>query len=450
MNQKQSFERRALQIILLVCDAISVAGAFTILLLVRFSDLTVRGAFSEFALTGKFIGVYFIFVFSFYLFDLYEPRSWRTMLFSPLKTALGTALATLLMFAWFYFFSAQTAGVYGRGVFLGSVIIIFFGALVSRYTIYQKERLRIEKQTWLFLGDSASFEALMGDISRLKILMSVEHESLDNPPNRLDERLRQSWTGVIVGSKVPAGFNNALMMVRLKGQAILSLQSFYEFYCGKIPVHTLDDAWFAFTEGFSILHSPLSVRLKRISDIFISGSMLVLLSPVMALTALLIRLESQGPALFKQIRVGIDNRPFTMHKFRSMRTDAEVGTGAKWADKNDSRVTNVGRFIRKVRLDELPQLWNILIGEMSFVGPRPERPEFTKQLREKIPFYDLRHLVKPGLTGWAQVMFPYGASEDDAREKLQFELFYIKNYSFELDIEIVLKTVSVVLFGAGR
>ena len=133
-----------------------------------------------------------------------------------------------------------------------------------------------------------------------------------------------------------------------------------------------------------------------------------------------------------------------------MRTDAEKATGAKWADKNDSRVTRIGRFIRKVRLDELPQLWNILVGEMSFVGPRPERPEFTQKLREKIPFYDLRHLVKPGLTGWAQVMYPYGASDEDAREKLQYELFYIKNYSFELDIKIVLKTVSVVLFGAGR
>jgi exopolysaccharide biosynthesis polyprenyl glycosylphosphotransferase len=450
MNRKQNFERRALQFILLAIDAGVIAIAFTLALLVRFVAMSLDEALRGFVLTGRFVGFFVLFAFCFYLFDLYEPRGWRTKLFSPLKTALATALASVLMFSWFYFFAAQAAGVFGRGVLLGSVLIIYAGALLSRWAISKIESDRLGQQSWLFLGDRPTFEMLLKDVARIKAFDSMVYENFEVDPVRLAERLRSPWTGVIIGGALPARLNSTLMSARLKGQGILSLQGFYEFYCGKIPLHSLDDAWFAFSEGFSILHSPFSVRLKRLADIFIALTLLILLSPVLLITALLIRLESRGPALYRQIRLGLDNRPFSMHKLRSMRTDAEKSTGAKWADKNDSRVTRIGRFIRKVRLDELPQLWNILVGEMSFVGPRPERPEFTQKLREKIPFYDLRHLVKPGLTGWAQVMYPYGASDEDAREKLQYELFYIKNYSFELDIKIVLKTVSVVLFGAGR
>jgi exopolysaccharide biosynthesis polyprenyl glycosylphosphotransferase len=450
MIQKQSVQRRFYQMILLAADALSLGLAFTIALLVRFRELSLNEAIQEFVLSPKFIFVYVIFVFSFYLFDLYEPRSWRSSLFSPLKTALAVVLATLLMFSWFYFFSAQTAGVYGRGVFLGSVFLVFLAALLSRLLIYRSEQSRNERQTWLFLGDRASFEQLVKDIERLKVAKSMVHQGFDKSEAELEQILQKEWTGVIVAPMAPTQFNKILMGVRLKGQAILSLQNFYEFNCGKLPVNSLDDSWFAFSEGFSILHSPLSVRLKRLSDIVISLILLIISSPIMLLTAILIRLESRGSPLYTQTRVGQHGTLFVMHKFRSMCTNAETSTGAKWAEKNDARVTHVGRLIRKIRLDELPQLYNILKGDMSFVGPRPERPEFTAKLREQIPFYDFRHLVKPGLTGWAQVMYPYGASVDDAREKLQYELFYIKNYSFELDIEIVLKTVSVVLFGAGR
>ena len=164
--------------------------------------------------------------------------------------------------------------------------------------------------------------------------------------------------------------------------------------------------------------------------------------------ALLIRLESPGPVIYRQDRVGLYEKEFTVYKFRSMRTDAEKN-GAVWAAANDARVTRVGKFIRKVRIDELPQIWNIIKGDMSFIGPRPERMTFVKQLKEHIPYYSLRHTVKPGLTGWAQVCYPYGANEEDARHKLEYDLFYVKNISILLDIHIIFKTVGVVLFPKG-
>ena len=168
----------------------------------------------------------------------------------------------------------------------------------------------------------------------------------------------------------------------------------------------------------------------------------------MLLTALIVRLESPGPVIYRQDRVGLFEKEFTVYKFRSMRSDAEKD-GAVWASANDARVTRFGRFIRKVRIDELPQIWNILKGDMSFIGPRPERMAFVRKLKESIPCYSLRHTVKPGLTGWAQVCYPYGASEEDARRKLEYDLYYIKNMSLLLDISIIFKTVGVVLFPKG-
>ena len=169
----------------------------------------------------------------------------------------------------------------------------------------------------------------------------------------------------------------------------------------------------------------------------------------MLMTAVMIRLDSRGPILYQQERVGLGGKTFQCIKFRSMRTDAEKDGVARWATKNDNRITRVGAFIRKTRIDELPQLFSVLRGEMSMVGPRPERPSFVAQLREQIPYYDLRHTVKPGLTGWAQVRFSYGASLDDARRKHQFDLYYVKNNSLLLDLQVLIETVSVVLFREG-
>jgi len=238
-----------------------------------------------------------------------------------------------------------------------------------------------------------------------------------------------------------------LLDCRIKGVPILDFAGFYERTKAEVPVDSLKASWLVYGEGF--VQGRARALTKRAFDVVSSGTLLLLAAPVMLLTALAIRLDSRGPIIYRQERVGLGGTTFMCLKFRSMRTDAEKDGVARWASKNDSRITRVGAFIRKTRIDELPQLISVLKGEMSMVGPRPERPTFVSQLREAIPFYDLRHTVKPGLTGWAQVRFSYGASLDDARRKHQFDLYYVKKNSLVLDLLVLIETVSVVLFREG-
>ena len=238
-----------------------------------------------------------------------------------------------------------------------------------------------------------------------------------------------------------------LLEMKLDGVMFDHLASVYEELTGKIAIENLRPSWLIFSSGFR--KSQLASAVKRLLDIVASLIGLVLASPVMLVVAATVKLTSAGPALYQQRRVGQHGRVFAVYKFRSMCQDAEAGTGAVWARTNDTRVTSTGRFIRRTRLDELPQLWNVLVGDMSLVGPRPERPEFVKQLTEQIPFYGQRHVIRPGLTGWAQVRYTYGSSVEDAMEKLQYDLFYIKNLSLPLDLFIVLSTIKTVIMRKG-
>lgn len=238
-----------------------------------------------------------------------------------------------------------------------------------------------------------------------------------------------------------------LLNCRTAGLEVLEGSSFYEMLTGKLLVTKINPSWLIFSDGFK--KSRRLTIVKRISDILIACSMLILLSPLFLLTAILIKLESKGPVLFSQDRVGQNKNEYMMHKFRSMVEDAEKLTGPVWAQTNDGRITRMGRIIRKFRIDELPQLWDVLMGRMSMVGPRPERKHFTDELEEKIPYYAERFKVKPGLTGWAQVSYSYGATIEDAIEKLNYDLFYIKNLSITMDLVIILRTVKTVLFGKG-
>jgi exopolysaccharide biosynthesis polyprenyl glycosylphosphotransferase len=206
-------------------------------------------------------------------------------------------------------------------------------------------------------------------------------------------------------------------------------------------------SWLIYSEGFKV--STMRTFLKRVTDLSHSIVLLIVSAPIMLLTAILVKLESRGPVLYRQARLGRYGEEFQVLKFRSMRQDAEKKSGPTWAQENDPRVTRVGRIIRKLRIDELPQLINVLRGEMSFVGPRPERAHFVRQLEEKIPYFGLRMTMRPGITGWAQVEHGYGASDEDALEKLKYDLFYIKNNNLLLDLLIVLKTIKVVLLGSG-
>jgi sugar transferase (PEP-CTERM system associated) len=240
----------------------------------------------------------------------------------------------------------------------------------------------------------------------------------------------------------------ALIDCRMRGIQVEDWPTFYEKETGKILVTDLRPSWLIFSDGF--VKTPRTEIVKRLVDVGLSLIGLALALPAMTLVAAAIKLESPGPALFRQPRLGQNGRVFILNKFRSMREDAERDTGPVWAQQEDPRVTRVGAFLRRTRLDELPQLFNVLIGDMSFIGPRPERPEFVYELQKQIPFYMERLSVKPGITGWAQVKYRYGASVEDALEKLQYDLYYIKNLSLFLDLLILINTIQVVLFARGR
>ena len=238
-----------------------------------------------------------------------------------------------------------------------------------------------------------------------------------------------------------------IMNCKLSGIDVLDAPSFYEEVMGKLFIEDTRPSWFIFSDGFRI--TALKKVYKRFFDIMCSLIGLTIASPLMLIAGILIKVNSSGPVFFRQVRVGEREKDFVLYKFRTMRQDAEQGTGAVWAKENDTRVTGVGNILRKTRFDEIPQLFNVLKGDMSLIGPRPERPEFVDKLKEIIPYYSERHVVKPGITGWAQVKYQYGASVEDAVEKLRYDLYYIKNLSFFLDMLIVLETVKVVLFGRG-
>lgn len=240
-----------------------------------------------------------------------------------------------------------------------------------------------------------------------------------------------------------------LLDARLKGIDVIDLMEFFERETGKIRVDLVNPGWLIFSPGFRISRSRRTV--KRIVDVLMSALLILVLWPIVLLVAIAIKIEDglAAPVLYRQTRVGEGNEPFEVLKFRSMTVDAESDGKAVWASAGDKRITRVGQVLRNVRLDELPQVFNVLRGEMSLVGPRPERPEFVSELQESIPYYAERHAVKPGITGWAQLRYSYGASEEDALEKLKFDLYYIKNQSLLLDIIIILQTVEIVLWGKG-
>jgi sugar transferase (PEP-CTERM system associated) len=263
----------------------------------------------------------------------------------------------------------------------------------------------------------------------------VERHEIDEIVVALDDRR----------NKLPV---DDILHCKMQGIEVIDAPVFFERQLGKIRLDTFQPGNVIFSDGFT--QAVLKTGSKSLFDVAASLGLLLAAAPVMLLTVLAILLESrgQGPVLYRQERVGAFGRFFNVYKFRSMRVDAEKN-GAVWARQNDDRVTLVGRFIRKTRIDELPQLFNVLKGDMSFVGPRPERPQFVSELGKAFPYYNLRHNVKPGITGWAQICYPYGASVDDSREKLQYDLYYLKNYSLFLDLTILLQTAQVILWGKG-
>ncbi|MGE5086237.1 MAG: sugar transferase [Bacillota bacterium] len=351
-----------------------------------------------------------------------------------------------------YLFGTNHEGLFGRGVLIGSLAIFSAISLLYRRLVIAYFKTIKGNLKWLIIADPETQELVSKDFNDLNFEGTLKFFNPDRGALALKEILEQGWTTLVISIKDSAhqqNLGNLIIEASCSSLTTITLVEFYERHLRKVPIQLLDYQWFIHSDGFDFLAHPVQLRLKRLIDIAISGSMLLIASPIMLLVAALIKIESKGPVLYNQTRTGQDNKPFTIYKFRSMRADAEKN-GAQWAVQNDARITKIGKFIRLTRLDELPQLWNVLKGEMSFVGPRPERPEFNDILKKQLPYYDLRHTLRPGLTGWAQVLYPYGASIEDSKEKLQFELYYIKHSNILLDLLIILKTVAVVVGARGR
>lgn len=323
-----------------------------------------------------------------------------------------------------------------KKLFVREVIIIGAGEMAERIT----QQIDSNQESGILISAYITSSPPQFDLGVIPVFNSLA-EMNNHPRFAMAERIVVALDDRRGTMPITDLLNN-----KLQGRIIEDGISFYESISGKILVEKVNPAWLIFSEGFE--RGQVTYYIKRLLDISLAVFGLVVSLPVTLITALLVKMESPGPIFYRQERVGERGKGFSIVKFRSMRQDAEKN-GAVWAVQNDSRVTRVGGFIRKVRIDEIPQMWNVLKGQMSFVGPRPERPIFVKQLVDKLPYYSLRHSAKPGITGWAQVCYPYGASEEDALRKLEYDLYYIKHQSIYIDLLIIFRTVKTVLFRKG-
>jgi sugar transferase (PEP-CTERM system associated) len=417
--------------------------------------------------------------FIFYLFDLYDvskPRLRRELL-TDLFQAMGLAMLVLgsifllrptLLLGYFDEFENGVVVRSGNGV-PAIAMAIALGLMVCwRIGIHWLMRHPMLGERVLVVGTDAlavevAREALLRRDLGYKVVGFISEDptmvgqTLLNPKvigtvGQLDQIVAEGKVDrVVVALQDRRGHMpvDQLLKIRLTGNAAIEEgTSLYERLTGKVNLETLRPSWIIFSGGGK--RSSFWFVVRRMFNLILASIGLLLSLPVMILTAIAIRLESPGPVFYTQERVGKNGRLFKIIKFRSMRTDAEKDGTPQWAQKRDPRITRVGNFIRKTRIDEIPQFLNIIRGEMSFVGPRAERAFFVEQLSEQIPFFSQRHLVEPGLTGWAQVCYPYGASVEDAIQKLQYDLYYIKNVSLWFDLWIIFRTIKTVLFGAGR
>ena len=338
-----------------------------------------------------------------------------------------------------------------EGIILFGIITIF--QIAFRYIVIMRV---VEKERVVFVGENDYTQDLLESVKKdgqYVFTASLNNTDMKALGKEIVEMYKTKkfdvlvdFTDKLLGDPKLTG---KLLQYKLEGLQYYNYLEFYETYENKLPISHLSPKWFLENTGFEIYHNNFNLKAKRLLDLFFAMLIGIFAAPVIILAAIIVKLESKGPIFFIQERIGEGNRKFNIVKFRSMTTDAEKD-GPQWASKNDNRVTKFGKIMRATRIDELPQLWNVLRGEMSFVGPRPEREFFIQQLEKEIPYYNLRHTVKPGLTGWAQVMYPYGASVEDAYRKLQYDLYYIKHHSIPFDVKVLLKTVTIVIFGKGR
>ena len=393
------------------------------------------------------------------LYDLTTVNSRRELIVRLLQASGAASIVLAILFV------VAPNLVIGGSTFVSSIVMFVVAILAWRLIFLYLGRLHQLQERLLIIGTGPTARKVARQVLdqhdfAYRIVGFIDEDpamigrSVVNPrvigtPADIARLIRDHQIDrIVVGltdrrGKLPL---DGLLDAKLAGVRVEDSETLYERLTGKILLDELKPSWLIFSDGFRARR--ITRFIKRVTDLGLSAAGLLVSAPIMALTTLAIRLDSDGPALYAQERVGENGRVFTLYKFRSMRTDAERGVPV-WARDGDDRITRVGRFLRLTRLDELPQLWNVLRGDMSFVGPRPERPFFVEQLAAAIPYYKQRHAVKPGVTGWAQVKYRYGSSIDEAREKLRYDLYYIKHLSIFFDLTIIFDTVKVILFGKG-
>ncbi len=450
-------------VVLAVVEFFVLIYSLYLAFIIRFWNSGWQSVFDEFMPKALVYAV--VMQLSLLAFGVYQRQAGRFINLLVLRIASGLLLGLIPLGVSYYFFPTFFLG---RGALFIAVVLSFLFISVVRLFF---KRVVKERNMWtrvLVLGAGKRAELVhkavsTGEVSGLNIISYVAMPGdegilsdnvieLSKPLIRHVEELDIDEIVIAVDDRRSKGFpTKELIDCKMSGINILELVTFFERRAGKIRLDMLNPSWLYLSEGFQIGTNIFRRIGKRLLDILVVLLLLPIALPLMLLVGFAILIESgfSGSVLYSQIRVKRDGIPFKIYKFRSMVTDAEKDGVARWASKNDSRITKVGSIIRRGRLDELPQLFNVLIGDMSFVGPRPERPEFVEKLAKIIPYYEERHRVKPGLTGWAQVCYSYGDTEADSIEKLQYDLYYVKNYSVLLDLLILLQTAEVVMLGKG-
>jgi sugar transferase (PEP-CTERM system associated) len=443
-------------LLLLIGDAVlAVAGVYLGFLL-RFGEGD-PSSLMDLPHMVAFISVPLLFS---YIFELYNREKHLKARDLLLRTLVSVVVSFIALTSVYYMMPAVK---FGRGIFAISLVFFWvlqflwhlcFLALQNSSQLARRVLVLgtgpLAKKVGDLIESTNHQHVLKGYVDLTGEAVTVPEYAIVGKGSSLFETIRfQKAHKLVISLSERRGVLplQVVLKCKMSGIEVIDAPSFYEELTGKLLIENITPSSFFFSDGFRITH--LKRLSKRIFDILCSLAGLLVSVSFFPFIAALIKLNSRGPVFFRQKRVGELEKEFTLYKFRTMREDAEKTTGAVWAEKDDPRITSIGRFLRKMRLDELPQFYNVLRGDMSFIGPRPERPEFVKRLKEIIPYYPERHFVKPGLTGWAQIRYPYGASTEDAVEKLRYDLYYIKHLSLFLDMLIMLETVKVMLFGRG-
>ncbi len=450
---------------------IFLAGVESIIFMASFyASVHVRWWFMDEAtdLTSESLLIYSLIIASVFMLTmgamgLYEAGFREGLTGSVIRIALSLLLGSFVLAA--FSFLIPPLGLW-RSILTLTITFSFF-LIIGIRLIFFYVNPNIFKRRALVLGDSPLADKVMianqkrldviGFIPMLSMPQAFDQSNVngmaiiahDRPLMQIADETQADEIVIAINDRRGKLPIEELLDCRMSGIQILEQQSFFERELGVIKLELLTPSWLVYSDGFQ--YGMMSRVIKRLFDTLLALLFLILLWPVMLLTAMAIFAESgfRHSVLYHQIRIGKNGEPFEVVKFRSMRIDAEADGRARWATKHDPRITRIGNFIRKTRIDELPQIFNVLKGEMSFVGPRPERPEFVAELARKHDYYAMRHHLKPGLTGWAQICYPYGSNEEDALRKLEYDLYYIKNHSTFLDLLILIETVEVVLFGKG-